>query len=192
MASEDESSKGYKIQDRRRFSAEGELKPEFSGADEPAAAAKPAAASPAAAKPDAPPPGGSLHGAGGAHAFAQPQQQTGASQPQQAAAARGYAAARSVAGEAHPSEAGAEMGEISFGAFLMSLSTEALVHLGEMTDPSVGQAQRDLAMAQQLIDILGMLREKTRGNLDHDEQALLDAILFDLRMKYVEIARRNG
>jgi len=47
-------------------------------------------------------------------------------------------------------------------------------------------------MAQQLIDILGMLREKTRGNLDHDEQALLDAILFDLRMKYVEIARRNG
>jgi hypothetical protein len=191
MASEDESSKGYKIQDRRRFSAEGELKPEFSGADEPAAAAKPAAASPAAAKPDAPPPGGSLHGAGGAHAFAQPQQQTGASQPQ-AAAARGYAAARSVAGEAHPSEAGAEMGEISFGAFLMSLSTEALVHLGEMTDPSVGQAQRDLAMAQQLIDILGMLREKTRGNLDHDEQALLDAILFDLRMKYVEIARRNG
>jgi hypothetical protein len=74
----------------------------------------------------------------------------------------------------------------------MSLSTEALVHLGEMADPSSGQAQRDLAMAQQLIDILGMLREKTRGNLDHDEQALLDAILFDLRMKYVEIARRNG
>ena len=89
-------------------------------------------------------------------------------------------------------DAGEEMGEISFGAFLMSLSTEALVHLGEMTDPSSGQEQRDLAMAQQLIDILGMLREKTRGNLEHDEQALLDAILFDLRMKYVEIARRNG
>lgn len=182
MASEDESSKGYKIQDRRRFSAEGELKPEFSGADEPATA-KPAAASPAAPAQSA-----------GAHASAQqPQQQAAASQPQHAAAARGYAAARSAAGdEAHPSEAGAELGEISFGAFLMSLSTEALVHLGEMTDPSSGQAQRDLAMAQQLIDILGMLREKTRGNLDHDEQALLDAILFDLRMKYVEIARRNG
>ena len=184
MASEDESSKGYKIQDRRRFSAEGELKPEFSGADEPAAAAKPAA----------PPPGGSLHGAGGAQPSAQPQQQAAASQPQQDTAARGYAAARSAAGnEAHPSDRdAAEMGEISFGAFLMSLSTEALVHLGEMTDPSGGQAPRDVAMAQQLIDILGMLREKTRGNLDHDEQALLDAILFDLRMKYVEIARRNG
>ena len=171
-SSEDESSKGFKIQDRRRFSAEGELKSEFSGADEQAAA-KPAAASPAASAQNA-----------GAHASAQ---------PQQAAAARGYAAARSAADdEAHPSVAGAELGEISFGAFLMSLSTEALVHLGEMTDPSGGQAQRDLAMAQQLIDILGMLREKTRGNLDHDEQALLDAILFDLRMKYVEIARRNG
>jgi len=89
-------------------------------------------------------------------------------------------------------QAGAEMGEINFGAFLISLSTEALVHLGEVADPSSGQERRDLAMAQQLIDILGMLREKTRGNLDHDEQALLDAILFDLRMKYVEVARRNG
>jgi len=186
MASEDENSKGFKIQDRRRFSAEGELKPEFSGADEPAAA-----------KPEAPRPGGSPHNAG-AHAPAQQQSahahQGATSQPQHAAAAHGYAAARSAAAgsEAHPSEAGAETGEISFGAFLMSLSTEALVHLGEMADPSSGQAQRDLAMAQQLIDILGMLREKTRGNLDHDEQALLDAILFDLRMKYVEIARRNG
>ncbi|HVB79338.1 MAG TPA: DUF1844 domain-containing protein [Candidatus Binataceae bacterium] len=180
MAPEDEGSKGYKIQDRRRFSAEGELKPEFSGADAPAAATPDA---PAAAKPETP---------SRPRGPAQPQAEE-ASQPQQAAAARGYAAARSAADpEGHPAQAGAETGEISFGAFLMSLSTEALVHLGEMADPSSGQEQRDLAMAQQLIDILGMLRDKTRGNLEHDEQALLDAILFDLRMKYVEIARRNG
>ena len=189
MASEDENSKGFKIQDRRRFSAEGDLKPEFSGADEPAAT-----------KPEAPPPGGAPPSAG-AQAFAQAQaataeQQAAATQPQQAAAAKGYAAARSAAAGSRPSEtgaeAGAEIGEISFAAFLMSLSTEALVHLGEVADPSSGQQQRDLAMAQQLIDILGMLRDKTRGNLDHDEHSLLDAILFDLRMKYVEIARRNG
>ena len=187
MASEDDSSKGFKIQDRRRFSAEGELKPEFSGADEPTAA-KPDAA----LHSDAPHTGGPPHSAG-AQGAAPSQHQTEASHPQQEAAAKGYAAARSAAGSAaYPPQAGAETGEISFGAFLMSLSTEALVHLGEMADPSSGQAQRDLAMAQQLIDILGMLREKTRGNLDHDEQALLDAILFDLRMKYVEIARRNG
>jgi hypothetical protein len=172
MASEEESSKGFKIQDRRRFSAEGELKPEFSGADEPSA------------KPDAPQVG-AVSGAR-AEPASQPQQaEQAASTPQQAAAAQGYAAARA---EGHPSAAG----EITFGTFLMSLSTEALVHLGEMPDPAGGQPQPDLAMAQQLVDILGMLRDKTRGNLDHDEQALLDAILFDLRMKYVEIARRNG
>jgi hypothetical protein len=173
MASEEESSKGFKIQDRRRFSAEGELKPEFSGAEEPAA------------KPDTP----QASAAPGVRAHPASQPEQAASTPQQAAAAQGYAAARSAAtSEGHPSAAG----EITFGTFLMSLSTEALVHLGEMPDPAGGQPQPDLAMAQQLVDILGMLRDKTRGNLDHDEQALLDAILFDLRMKYVEIARRNG
>ena len=175
MASEDDSSKGFKIQDRRRFSAEGELKPEFSGADEPAAAESSA---------------GHAHG-GGTRDAAEPHHHATATHPQQAAAAAGYAAARSAGSES--AEAAAHAGEINFGAFLMSLSTEALVHLGEMADPASGsQPHRDLGMAQQLIDILGMLREKTRGNLDRDEQALLDAILFDLRMKYVEIARRNG
>jgi uncharacterized protein DUF1844 len=172
MASEEESSKGFKVQDRRRFSAEGELKPEFSGVEETAAKS--------AAQPQS----------AGTHTAAHSQQQAATSEPQRAAAARGYAAARSGAGS--EAQAHADAGDISFGAFLMSLSTEALVHLGEMNDPSGGQPQPDLAMAQQLIDILGMLREKTRGNLDHDEQALLDAVLFDLRMKYVEIARRNG
>ncbi len=190
MPSEDESSKGFKIQDRRRFSAEGELKPEFSGAEEPAAA------KPAAAKPDAPRPGSPApkRRRTRARPSGTKQQEAAASEPQQAAAAEGYAAARSAAGLEGPSVRSwaRRRVEINFGAFLMSLSTEALVHLGEMADPSSGQEQRDLAMAQQLIDILGMLRDKTRGNLDHDEQALLDAILFDLRMKYVEIARRNG
>jgi hypothetical protein len=175
MPSEDESSKGFKIQDRRRFSAEGELKPEFS-AEEPAAV-KPDAPRPDAPHPGAPHSGGPSPDSARASAPAQPRRQQ-------------EAAARSAAGQSPPSEGGA--GEISFSAFLMSLSTEALVHLGEVADPSSGQEQRDLATAQQLIDILGMLREKTRGNLEHDERALLDAILFDLRMKYVEIARRNG
>ena len=127
MASEDDSSKGFKIQDRRRFSAEGELKPEFSGAEEPAPE-----------KPGEPLAGGRPPQSAGAHAPAQQQprqeDEIVVSQPRQAAAAEGYAAARSTAGaEAHPSEVGAEMGaetaEISFSAFLMSLSTEALVHL---------------------------------------------------------------
>lgn len=181
MASEEEGSKSFKIQDRRRFSAEGELKPEFSGAEEPSA------------KPETPKTGAPQGAGASASAQSQPTEvrpQPAASQPQQAAAAQGYAAARAGAGsESHSTPAATE---ITFGTFLMSLSTEALVHLGEMADPASGQPQRDLAMAQQLIDILGMLRDKTRGNLDQDEQALLDAILFDLRMKYVEIARRIG
>ena len=53
-----------------------------------------------------------------------------------------------------------------------------------------GERRQDLLAAQQLIDIIGMLKEKTRGNLDQDEQSLLEAILFELRMKYVERARQ--
>jgi len=184
MASEEEerSSKGFKVQDRRRFSAEGELKPEFSGTEEPPASPRPAGGPAASPRPPS----------GRAVSPDAQSQEAAAPGPQHAAAAEGYAAARSTPGTlgAPSEERGA--GEINFAAFLMSLSTEALVHLGEMADPSSGQAYRDLPMAQQLIDILGMLREKTRGNLDHNEQSLLDAILFDLRMKYVEIARRSG
>jgi hypothetical protein len=67
-----------------------------------------------------------------------------------------------------------------------------LLHLGEIPDPTTNNPVRDLIAAQQLIDILGLLRDKTRGNLDRDEAGLLDSILFDLRMKYVEIARNQG
>lgn len=75
---------------------------------------------------------------------------------------------------------------------MVGLSTQALAALGEMPDPMSGQRSKDLNAAQQLIDIIGMLREKTRGNLDRDEDGLIEAILFDLRMKYVELARQSG
>lgn len=165
MAGPDEGqpSKGFKVEDRRRFSAEGEPKPEPGGAEE---------------RPATPPPG-AAHGGR-------------AAESPQAAQGDGGSAARIAAQAQSAGAQSAAAPEINFSAFLMSLSTEALVHLGEMPDPASGQQRHDLTMAQQLIDILGMLRDKTRGNLDHDEQALLDAILFDLRMKYVEIARRAG
>ena len=67
---------------------------------------------------------------------------------------------------------------------------QALAVLGEMPDPSDrrGDARPDLA--QQMIDIIGMLHDKTRGNLDAEEQAMLEEILSGLRMKYVEKARQ--
>jgi hypothetical protein len=61
-----------------------------------------------------------------------------------------------------------------------------------MPDPATGESLRDLKAAQQLIDIIGILRDKTRGNLEREEESLLEAILFDLRMKYVELARQPG
>lgn len=91
-----------------------------------------------------------------------------------------------VAAPAEPSAAHAHDIEINFSAFVISLSTQAVAHLGEIANPIDGTVAVDLAAARQVIDILGMLREKTMGNLDGSEQALLDNILYDLRMRYVE------
>ena len=81
--------------------------------------------------------------------------------------------------------------DLTFASFVVGLSTEALALMGEMPHPATGERMRDLVGAQQLIDIIGILQDKTRGNLSHDEDTLLDAILFDLRMKYVEKARQT-
>jgi Domain of unknown function (DUF1844) len=85
-----------------------------------------------------------------------------------------------------PSPESAHDVEINFSTFVISLSTQALAHLGEIPNPIDNAVAADLAAARQIIDILGMLREKTKGNLDRSEQALLDNILYDLRMQYVE------
>ncbi len=79
--------------------------------------------------------------------------------------------------------------QINFSTFLMSLSTQALMHLGEIASPLSGKVEIDVPVAKQMIDIIGVLREKTRGNLDKGEDDLLEGILYDLRMKYVEAAK---
>ena len=81
--------------------------------------------------------------------------------------------------------------EINFSTFIISLSTQALMHLGEIPNPMSGKGETDVPVAKQMIDILGMLREKTRGNLDAGEQRLMEDILFDLRMKYVEAVKKK-
>lgn len=80
--------------------------------------------------------------------------------------------------------------EINFSTFVISLSTQALMHLGEMASPLSGKVEADIPVAKQMIDILGMLQEKTRGNLNAGEERLMDDILFDLRMKYVEAVKK--
>jgi len=76
--------------------------------------------------------------------------------------------------------------EVSFSTFVFSLSTSALVHLGDIPAPGTEQVQADLPLAKQVIDTLGMLEEKTRGNLATDEERLLRSVLYDLRMRYVQ------
>ena len=79
--------------------------------------------------------------------------------------------------------------EINFSTFVIGLSTQALMHLGEIPDPMHQRITHDLPAAKQMIDLLGILRDKTKGNLDAAEEQLLGEVLYDLRMRYVEVAR---
>ncbi|NPB09485.1 MAG: DUF1844 domain-containing protein [Thermodesulfobacteria bacterium] len=79
-----------------------------------------------------------------------------------------------------------EWPEVTFSMFILSLNTSALVHLGQLPDPETQEKKVDLQLARQTIDILDMLREKTRGNLTKEEEKLLDSILYELRMLYLK------
>ena len=79
-----------------------------------------------------------------------------------------------------------QLPEVNFSTFVFSLSSSALYHFGEMPDPTTGNKQKNLPMAKHTVDILGMLEEKTKGNLTRDEEQLLKNILYDLRMRYVK------
>lgn len=76
--------------------------------------------------------------------------------------------------------------EIDFATFVFSLSSSVVIHLGLAPDPISGERKQELGLAKQTIDILGMLQEKTRGNLTDEEKNLLEGILYDLRLRYVE------
>jgi hypothetical protein len=91
---------------------------------------------------------------------------------------------------AEPGAGDADAGQppVTFSTFVLGLSTQALMLLGEIQDPGSGIG-RDLGGAKHVIDILGILRDKTRNNLEQSEEAMLDSILYDLRMRYVELVR---
>ena len=100
-------------------------------------------------------------------------------------------------GQQHPAPEAGSAGEapkalpqIDFATFVMSLASSVLIHLGEMQGP--GQEERvNLPLAKQTVDILGMLEEKTRGNLTDEEARVLQHLLFDLRLKFVEARKRS-
>ncbi len=88
-----------------------------------------------------------------------------------------------AAGGAPPQE---DLPEMTFSNLVLSLSTSAMFHFGDFADPVTKKTERNLLAAKQTIDILGMLQDKTMGNLNPDEKGILDAVLFELRMRYVK------
>jgi len=88
--------------------------------------------------------------------------------------------------EEEKKEPQAPLPEINFATFIVSLNASALLHLGVMEGPIAGKKVKNLSMGKQTIDILGMLEEKTRGNLSKEEENLLKNILYDLRIIYVK------
>jgi len=75
--------------------------------------------------------------------------------------------------------------QVDFSTFIMSLTSSAFYHLGDMPDPSTGKKEVNLPAVQQTIDMLIMLREKTKGNLKEDEKKLLEQLVYELQVKYV-------
>ena len=76
---------------------------------------------------------------------------------------------------------------ISFAGFVISLATTAAVHFGDMPDPNTGERiEPDLVAAHQMIDLIALLQDKTKGNLTADEAKLVDDLLYELRMRFVQ------
>lgn len=78
--------------------------------------------------------------------------------------------------------------EVNFNSLIFSLSSSALLHLGEIADPQTGKKKKDVALAKHTIDTIAMLKEKTKGNLNQEEEKFLDSILTDLRWRYIKAA----
>jgi hypothetical protein len=158
----------FKVVDRRPFNPDGtprELSPEEKKEEESRlAASDESAPKPAAAPPSPPAPE--------------------AGQPEQSGAAAGSARA---AERSHPGPDPLD-DPASFVSLIMSLASNAAASLGMMPHPVTGETGVDLKTAKHWIDVLGMLEQKTRGNLDAQEAQMLEGLLADLRMQYVSFS----
>ena len=83
--------------------------------------------------------------------------------------------------------------EISFNALVVSLATSAAVHFGDVVDPGTGRRlPPNPAAGGNMLDLLAVLAEKTRGNLTPDEEQFLSRVLQELRMRFAEVRREAG
>jgi hypothetical protein len=98
------------------------------------------------------------------------------------------AEAASSAGEIDAA-ADAAFPAVDFSTFVLSLAHSALVHLGVAPDPATGKEHPpSLPLARQTIDLVSLLADKTKGNLTGEEERLLEQLLYDLRLRYVEVS----
>lgn len=81
------------------------------------------------------------------------------------------------------------MPEVTFPAFVMSLNTSALYHLGEIADPMTGKKVIELDLARHAIDTLTLMQQKTKGNLTSDEEEMLKNILYDIKLRFVNASK---
>jgi len=164
MSEEKEQDGGVKVVDRRRIDEDGETRNQEQTAS--AVAAEASAASEASAS--APPPD------------AAPEPSGEPSTSDDPAGADSADAAESAFQALPP---------IDFTAFVQSLAQQALMLMGVLPHPESGERVRELALARQTVDLLQMLHEKTQGNLTDDEKRLLEALLHDLRLAFVQLSQ---
>jgi hypothetical protein len=85
-----------------------------------------------------------------------------------------------------------EASAVTFSGFILSLATTAAVHFGDIADPGTGEpVEPNLGAAAQMIEIIALLQEKTKGNLSEPETQLVDDLLYELRMRFVQ-AQQGG
>ncbi len=89
-------------------------------------------------------------------------------------------------------ERGQDLPPIDFVTFILSLATSAQIHMGAIANPQTGRQETNLRAAKETIDLLDILREKTKGNLTPDEERLFEHLLYDLRMMYVDRSKAGG
>jgi len=99
-----------------------------------------------------------------------------------------FKSGKEQAREEKPSAGEQEFPPLNFVTFLLSLNNSVLIHLGELEEPVTGKKETNLPLARQTIDIIDMLKGKTKGNLSTEEEKLLDDVLYNLRMLYVKKA----
>ena len=186
---EDETDE-FRVVDRRRFEADG--------SDRVADKRRTSASSPPASAPDAKvESGATAEEALGLAGEPQADASRDGDDPRASFVEAGEPASAAFAGGEFPPGASATQAPVSgepqaptFSSLILSLSTQALFSLGEIAESPDAEPQVDLLAGKQLIDLLGVLQEKTSGNLDAGESELMERILYDLRLRFVEIARR--